>query len=60
MKWVREHRSDLLGSIEAVYAQSEHGQDSFLALMSIGFEAGRQFQHDNPELELNSPSVYLD
>ena len=34
-------------------------QDAFILLLAIGFEAGRQFQNENPSLKL-SPSVYLD
>jgi hypothetical protein len=29
-------------------------------MLAIGFEAGRQFQHDNPTLEINDPDVYSD
>lgn len=29
------------------------------AMMAVAFEAGRQFQADNPKLELDNPNVYL-
>jgi hypothetical protein len=51
--WVRKHRPDLIGHMPML----QENQGVWL-LVSIGFEAGRQFQNDNPRLPLNDPSHY--
>jgi len=33
--------------------------DAFQLLLAVGFEAGRQFQSANSNLELNNPNVYI-
>jgi hypothetical protein len=52
--WIVKNRPDLALNVD-MYLQ----QDAFILLLSIGFEAGRQFQVDNPNLPLNSPSAYM-
>lgn len=51
-KWVKENRPDIHPNMD-IYVK----QDAFILLLSIGFEAGRKFQNENPTLELG-PSVY--
>lgn len=53
-EWVREYRPDLVQ-----YLPMCQKQDSMILLLTVGFEAGRQFQKKNPKLPLNDPSVYL-
>lgn len=40
-------------------AQNPLHDDALFAWIAIAFEAGRQFQADNPNLELGNASVYL-
>ena len=54
-KWVKEHRPDIYPHFD-VYIK----QDAFILLMSIGFESGRVFQHENPDLPVGDPLTYLD
>ena len=56
LKWVKKHRPDL---VEHVTPKGDRRiDDAFGLLLSIGFEAGRQFQADT-KAELNNPNVYL-
>jgi hypothetical protein len=52
-KWCKAHRPDLMQYVQ------ENTPDAFALLLSIGFEAGRQFQSKNPKLALDNPNVYL-
>ena len=52
--WVDDHRPELTPSIQ----QSFENQGLRL-LLSIGFEAGRRFQQENSEAELDNPNIYL-
>ena len=52
--WVRKHRPDLAG-----YLPMAETNDAMLLLLTVGFEAGRQFQHDNPTMPLNEAHLYL-
>jgi hypothetical protein len=57
MKWCKQFRPDLIQHITPKGNQS--ADDAFALLMSIGFEAGRQFQADRPTAPLNNPNLYL-
>lgn len=57
MKWCQKHRPDLVSLITP--KNNSPSDDAFQLFMAIGFEAGRQFQASNPNLELNNPNVYL-
>lgn len=43
LDWCAQHRPDLGAVVEA-----EKNNDAFIMLLTVGFEAGRQFQHDHP------------
>ena len=58
MKWCRKHRPDLIQHITP--KGDRRVDDVFGLLLSIGFEAGRQFQAARPKTELNNPNVYLE
>jgi len=59
LDWCDAHRPDLKPVIE-----HERNNEGFILLMSVGFEAGRQFQASNPvdgdgkTLPLNQPHLY--
>ena len=55
LDWCETHRPDLKPVIEA-----ERNNDGFILLMTVGFEAGRQFQASNPTFPLNQPHLYLE
>lgn len=59
LDWTQEHRPDLLPQVRKCLTPERELQETIYALMSIGFEAGREFQVNNPEVPLNSPSHYL-
>jgi hypothetical protein len=52
--WVTEHRPDLVNYFPLVQSN-----DAMILLLSVGFEAGRQFQKNNPEFPLDQPTLYL-
>lgn len=52
-KWVNTNRPDLLPQFNYLVSM-----DAGILLMTIGFEAGRQFQVENPKLPLNEPMYY--
>jgi len=52
--WVNEHRPDLASYIPAI-----QNNNVALLLLTTGFEAGRQFQKNNPEFPLNEPHLYI-
>ena len=52
--WVRKHRPDLAG-----YLPMAETNDAMLLLLTVGFEAGRQFQHDHPQWPLDRADLYL-
>jgi hypothetical protein len=52
--WVRKNRPDLVG-----YLPMAETNDAMILLLTVGFEAGRQFQHDNATMPLNQPEFYL-
>lgn len=46
-KWTKENRPDIYPHFDTYITQN-----AFILLLSIGFEAGRQFQNENPTKEL--------
>lgn len=52
-KWVNTNRPDLSYQLDGI-AQA----DALILLMTIGFEAGRQFQVEHPNIPLNEPMYY--
>jgi len=54
LDWCEVHRPDIRPMIE-----SNRNVDAFVLLLTVGFESGRQFQHDNPNLPLNQTQLYL-
>ena len=52
--WIEKNRPDMAHQIDALMEN-----DAMILLLTIGFEAGRNFQFENPTLEINRPSVYL-
>lgn len=53
-EWILKNRPDMAGQIDLLLKT-----DAAILLLGVGFEAGRQFQKENPDLRLNSPSVYI-
>lgn len=51
LKWVEENRPTELEHFKAMF-ESGLAPDSMILLSHVGFEAGRKFQHDNPDVEL--------
>jgi hypothetical protein len=60
MKWLQEHRRDLIPMIEpAITGKGDpRANDAFCLLLSIGFEAGRAFQKENPTASM-MPDAYI-
>lgn len=52
--WVRKNRPDLVQHLPLAETN-----DAMLLLLTVGFEAGRQFQHDNPSMPLDRADFYL-
>ena len=59
LKWLREKRPDLVPVFERLLDTGVEHNVGLYAMLAIAFEAGRQFQHENPTLELDNPNVYL-
>ncbi len=62
LKWLDRNRPGDAKAFRVVIANRErdpvlNGMYVFSAMI---FEAGREFQHENPELELDNPSIYLE
>lgn len=57
LDWVKAHRPDVINLFETILQDNDKNED-FYAFLAIAFEAGRKFQSDNPNLELNNPSLY--
>lgn len=53
LDWCQENRPDLKPVVEA-----ERNNDGFILLMTVGFEAGRRFQFQNPGFPFTDPSGY--
>lgn len=60
LSWVEENRPDILAQVIGVFELSGNSGQAFNLIMSVSFEAGRQFQVDNSVIPLNSPGYYLD
>jgi hypothetical protein len=62
LKYIREKRSDCLPQVRRILeldkAREKTGTAALLLLV-LGFEAGREFQKDNPEMPLGGGSHYL-
>lgn len=52
--WIIKNRPDIAPMVDTYMSQ-----DAFILLLTIGFEAGREFQNNNPTLPLG-PSAYLE
>ncbi len=50
LKWTHEHRPDIMPQIEKAIQN-----ETMMALLAIGFEAGRVFQNNNPKAEVDRP-----
>lgn len=62
LKYVREKRPDCRGQIDRILElerAKEKAGTAALLLLVIGFEAGREFQKDNPNVPLGGGSHYL-
>lgn len=55
VEWVKTHRPDLVQFVPQI-----QNNNIAILMLTTGFEAGRQFQHDNPEFPLNQPHLYLE
>ncbi len=53
--WVKEHRPDLLTFVPQI-----QNNNVAILMLTVGFEAGRQFQDENPGFPLNQPHLYLE
>ena len=49
LDWYKEVRPDMLPTIEKIFNSNEHC--AMEALLLQGFEAGRAFQHEHPEVQ---------
>jgi hypothetical protein len=61
MAWVRVHRADLLEHFERIIDDGASGDPRAAGLyliLTVAFEAGRQFQADDPGAELDNPNIY--
>ena len=54
LDWCDKFRPDLRPIVWA-----ERGNDGFILLMTVGFEAGRHFQKDRPDYPLDQAHLYL-
>lgn len=53
INWVKKNRPDCLDSVEGFLALEDTGDDkgrAMVFLMAIGFQAGREYQHEHPTL----------
>ncbi len=57
LKWCQEHRPDLVDTMKKVI---EKNDNAIILITSTAFEAGRQFQFENPKLQPNQPGQYLE
>jgi hypothetical protein len=58
-QWFAKNRPDIPKVLVDKVLNESSGQVLY-SLSAAMFEAGRQFQSENPGLELNNPNVYLD
>ena len=59
LKWAERNRSDLVDMLEEICLAGNEILKNLFLLLSIGFEAGRQFQKENSNLKLGCPNDYL-
>ncbi len=62
LDWVRENRPDVTTQVEAFVAAEARGAETgrtALFLLTIGFEAGRKFQRENPTVP-DGPRAYTE
>lgn len=62
LNWVNKTHSNLTPLFNKAIGEMDGSNpitDGLRLIASIAFEAGRQFQIDNPKLELDNPNVYL-
>lgn len=63
LDWVKEKRQDLLGFFKEIFDVFDSRDEKLpdpVVIARICFEAGRRFQHDNPDLGVNdSYMIYL-
>jgi len=54
LDWIRNHRPDLLPHYEALFGpenRSSQHAEALIGMVLMGFEAGRVFQAEHPEIE---------
>ena len=51
LDWIAENRPTEIDSFRAMIEQGL-APDALILLAHVGFEAGRKYQHDNPDAEL--------
>lgn len=54
LDWCDKYRPDLKPVI-----WSERNNNGFILLVTVGFEAGRRFQHERPDFPLEASNLYL-
>ena len=57
LDWVRANRPDVLAQFEEIArpdTRPDPRRDGFLFLITVGFQAGRQYQVDHPEFGVHS------
>lgn len=55
LDWCERFRPDLR---PVVWAERNNG--GFVMMMTMGFEAGRHFQKDNPDFSMEASNLYLE
>ncbi len=60
LNWTKKNRPDLVASMMNFLDDPDGSpaKQAIYLIACIAFEAGRQFQSDNPALELDNPNVY--
>lgn len=59
LDYCESKRPDCTESILHVLAMKGEQANAFILLISLGFEAGREFQKDNPKIPLGGGAHYL-
>lgn len=54
LQWCRVYRPDITTNIGKMIDHSNDGNDAFTLLLAVAFEAGRNFQHANPDCILGA------
>lgn len=57
MRWIEKNRQDFVPLIKPFLERPDLNRGLY-ATLCIAFEAGREFQHENPALGLGNPNVY--